>query len=78
MVWKLKKTLYGLGDAPRSWYLRVHRELLKLGCTRMTLDPALYVIRGEDGVLHGALAVHVDDFSPVNVGRYYRTGAGRL
>ena len=26
-VWRLCKCLYGLGDAPRGWYLRVHKEL---------------------------------------------------
>ena len=32
-VWKLKKTVYGLSDAARQWYLRVKGELLKLGMT---------------------------------------------
>ena len=30
-LWKLKKTVYGLGDAACAWYLRVKTELLTLG-----------------------------------------------
>ena len=30
-LWKLNKTVYGLCDAARAWYLRVKQELLSLG-----------------------------------------------
>ena len=61
VVWRLKKALYGLGDAPRSWYLRVHKELTSLGCVRTQLDNAIYVYRVQ-GKLAGILGLHVDDF----------------
>ena len=30
-IWKLRRCIYGLCDAPRNWYDRVHDELRKLG-----------------------------------------------
>ena len=30
-LWKLNKTVYGLGDASRGWYLRVKDQLRALG-----------------------------------------------
>jgi hypothetical protein len=33
-LWKLRKTVYGLTDASRSWYLSVKYALLELGCKR--------------------------------------------
>ena len=76
-VWRLRKCLYGLGDAPRSWYLRVYQELTKLGCERMTLDPAMYVLR-IDGAVAGILAVHVDDFLYGGNKEFHRLVIGNL
>ena len=42
MIWKLKKTVYGLSDAARAWYLRVKEELLKLGVKISKYDSALF------------------------------------
>ena len=60
-VWLLKKCLYGLGDAPRSWYLRVDNFLTAQGCVRIKSEPALYTFVVNDE-LHGVLGSHVDDF----------------
>ena len=30
-IWKLNTTVFGLGDAPRAWYIFVKEELLKTG-----------------------------------------------
>ena len=30
-LWELKKTVYGLGDANRKWYLKVKEELVRAG-----------------------------------------------
>ena len=37
-IWKLKKTIYGLCDAARAWYIRVKDELIKLGVEKCPLD----------------------------------------
>ena len=36
-LWKLNTTVYGLGDAPRAWYLCVKDELLKIGGMKRSL-----------------------------------------
>ena len=60
-LWKLNKTVYGLSDAARQWYLRVKEELLKLGVTVSRLDPALFAWH-EGDVLKGIICLYVDDF----------------
>jgi len=57
----LKRTVYGLNDAPRSWYLKAAEELVKAGATRSKYDQALFFWRNK-GKLQGVLCCHVDDF----------------
>ena len=58
---KVLKGIFGLADAPREWYLRLARELAEERWRRSSLDLALWLLFDEQGVLHGALAAHVDD-----------------
>ena len=60
-LWRLKKTVYGLCDAARAWYLRVKNELLNLSAKPCSLDSSLFYWY-KDGVLHGIICVYVDDF----------------
>lgn len=60
-LWKLKKTVYGLCDAARSWYFRVKDVLLKIGMKMCSLDQALFFLFS-NGVLSGIICIHVDDF----------------
>ena len=60
-LWKLHKTVYGLTDAARQWYLRVKDKLFKLGATVSSLDPALLAWRVK-GNVHGIICLYVDDF----------------
>eukprot|EP00253_Pinus_taeda_P016819 PITA_16819 len=43
-VCRLKKTLYGLRQAPRAWYSRIDTYLQQLGFTKSEADPNLYFI----------------------------------
>ena len=61
-VWALKKCIYGLNDAPRSWYKKVNSALLKLGGVQSAYDSALYIWHNEDGTVKGIIGSHVDDF----------------
>ena len=42
-VWLLKKTVYGLSDASKRWYMRVKTELLKLNVKVSKYDPGLFM-----------------------------------
>ena len=58
IVWKLNVCVYGLTDAPRSWYLSVKEYPKKMGAN-MILAFRWYV-RNEK--LAGIICAHVDDF----------------
>ena len=60
-LWKLKRCLYGLSDAPREWYDRVCEEMKKLGGKVSVYDQSVFMWHGE-GSLIGLVTTHVDDF----------------
>ena len=62
IVWKLKKCLYGLGDASRQFYLSVREEMQNLGCMQCTVEPSLFYKLSGNGELEGILVSHIDDF----------------
>jgi hypothetical protein len=59
-VWRLKKALYGLVEAPRLWYETLNSVLTEFGFTRTTGDPCLYILRRVKQIV--ILGVFVDDF----------------
>lgn len=58
-IWQLKKTIYGLRDASRAWYMKIRKELIKLQCHE-TLDKGLFFWKNEE-ILHGIICLFVDD-----------------
>lgn len=58
-VCRLHRSLYGLKQAARAWFLRLKQDLIDLGYRVSSADPALY-IRGT-GVDRVLLLVYVDD-----------------
>ena len=61
IVWKLKKTVYGLYDASRSWYFAVKAELTNFGMKSVSGDDAFFTMI-RNGELFGMTILHVDDF----------------
>jgi len=60
LVCKLKKALYGLKHAPRSWYEKIDSFFLQLGFMRRKSDPNMYTKFDEKG--HVVLiSLYVDD-----------------
>ncbi|GKB68004.1 retrovirus-related pol polyprotein from transposon TNT 1-94 [Tanacetum coccineum] len=58
-VYRLKKALYGLQQAPRAWYDKLSSFLIEHGFTKGVIDPTLFTRRhGEDILL---VQVYVDD-----------------
>ena len=62
---KVKKGVFGLSDAPRQWYLRLHRALTELGWIRSTMDAVCWFLWGKsdsgERILLGVVLSHVDD-----------------
>ena len=61
LLWKLRRCLYGLNDAPRAWYDRVVQIIVKFGGKASRYDSALFLWHERDCLI-GMTAVHVDDF----------------
>jgi hypothetical protein len=60
MVWKLKKSVYGIKQAPRNWYKRLRRSMEEKKLTPCKSEPSVYVHRTASGrMLY--MAVWVDD-----------------
>ena len=60
-IWRIKKCVYGLGDASRRWYNSIKNYLLSIGLVMSKADPALFYYH-KDNNLIGMIAIHVDDF----------------
>ena len=59
-LWHLRKCVYGLGDAPRFWYLRVKEEFIKLNGKICPADQGIFVWYKNDQLI-GIIACFVDD-----------------
>nr|GEW06490.1 copia protein [Tanacetum cinerariifolium] len=60
-VYKLKKSLYGLNQAPRAWYDELSTFLLHNHFFKGTIDPTLFIRRFHDDIL--VVQVYVDDIN---------------
>ena len=58
-VFKLKKALYGLRQAPRAWYERLSQFLLNNGFSRGKVDITLFTLHKNTELL--LVQIYVDD-----------------
>ena len=58
-VYKLKRALYGLRQAPRAWNIKLNQILKGLGFERCSKEPSLYRKEENDDIL--VVVVYVDD-----------------
>jgi hypothetical protein len=58
--WKLKKSIYGLKQAGRTWNHTLDAALTKIGFQQLNAETCLYVFRGEKGEVC-FLVVYMDD-----------------
>jgi hypothetical protein len=42
-VWKLRKSLYGLAQSPRNYFLYTRYKLIKMGFVQSEADPCLFI-----------------------------------
>jgi hypothetical protein len=60
LVCKLKKSLYGLKQTPRSWYKKIDSFFLQQGFMRRKSDPNLHTKFDEHGYIV-LISLYVDD-----------------
>ena len=60
-LWQLRKTVYGLNDASRSWYPKTWDKIKKKGAVKSTFDNALFLWHPRKQ-LEVLICFHVDDF----------------
>lgn len=58
-VYKLRKALYGLRQAPRAWYSRIESYFAKEGLKKCYCEHTLFIKAEKEGVL--ILSLYVDD-----------------
>jgi len=69
-LWRLKKAVFGLTEAPRKWWLRIRKDLLSLGWEEIVCLTATFILYDE-GRMVGLLLLHVDDGLTAGDGAYY-------
>ncbi len=62
-VCKLKKAVYGFGDAAREGYMTVRSSLTSIGLKQSKIEPSMFYLTNKDGKLVGIMCVYVDDIS---------------
>jgi hypothetical protein len=60
VVWRLKKPIYGIVSAPKSWFDRLIEVCRAYGLTTASTDEGLLIMTSGKQVV-GVLALHVDD-----------------
>jgi Reverse transcriptase (RNA-dependent DNA polymerase) len=58
--WRLKRSLYGLKQAGRTWNRTLDAKLTDIGFTRLNAEMCLYALKGDKGDMC-FLVVYVDD-----------------
>ena len=76
-IWRLKRCIYGLNDAPREWYDRVCTEMKNLGGRISLYDRSVFMWHNEEG-LEGVITTHVDDFEYCGTSAWHKRVVDKL
>ena len=60
-VWRLKRQLYGLRDAPKSWQAHFSQIMIRKGMTQMKSDSCTFLKKDQDGHVQLVVMAYVDD-----------------
>ncbi len=77
-LWKIKKGVFGLSEAPRLWWLRIRKDLLETGWQELPVAPATFVLKDLAGALCGLLVLHVDDGLVCGPGEWHEKALASL
>nr|GEU91795.1 retrovirus-related Pol polyprotein from transposon TNT 1-94 [Tanacetum cinerariifolium] len=75
-VYRLRKTLYRLKQAPRAWYDELFKFLTSKGFTKCTINLTLFTIRNEEDIL--LVKIYVDDIIFGSTNPKYTNGFEKL
>src|SRR5271156_1199054 len=64
IIWKLKKSLYGLKQASRTWYQKAKQEFLTLIFTQSDVDHSIFVYDNDECIC--IIALYIDDLMLVS------------
>ena len=70
-LFRIKKAIYGLLNAPRRWFEKLAAELEKGGWLRSKLEPCVWRLFSGDQLV-GLIGVHVDDVVVSGHGEFYQ------
>ena len=76
-LWKIKKDVFGLQEAPRLWWLKFRGDLIEMGWIELRYIKAVFILL-EKGRLIGILVIHVDDGLCAGKGRQFDQALSRL
>ena len=60
-IWRLKRQLYGLRDAPKSWQAHFSQIMIKKGMTQIKSDSCTSLKKDKDGHVQLVVMAYVDD-----------------
>ena len=58
---KFLKAIYGLPEAPRYWWKRLHQDLEQIGFEDVVAEPCVYTYRNNDNEISALVVAYVDD-----------------
>lgn len=76
-LFRVKKAVYGLLNAPKRWFEKLSGTLLQLGWVQHQLDKCLFMLYHENQLV-GLCGIHVDDVLCSGVGSFYENQVQKL
>ena len=77
-VFKLRKSAYGLAEAPIAWFRHLKKVMLSLGWKAHPLDECFLMMHDKAKNLIGICGVHVDDLLIAGHGKIFEDNMKRL
>jgi hypothetical protein len=76
-LFRIRKAIYGLLNAPRKWVEKLWKELRNAGWIQSTLEPCVWRLFSENELV-GLLGIHVDDIVTSGEGKLYESKINNL
>ena len=77
-VFRLKKSAYGLAEAPIAWFKCLRAKLENIGWKPHPLDECVMTLYDKEGSVKGLIGIHVDDLLVGGEGSFFEAQMKRL